>query len=52
MTRGLGVSLLRIVSLGLLVNFVCQAQGVPLMTRHVRAAVRTGQARPDLVVVE
>src|ERR1700683_1831107 len=46
MTRRLGVSLLRIVALVLLVNFVCQAQGVPLMTRHVRAAVRTGQARP------
>jgi kumamolisin len=46
MTRRLGVSLLTIVALVLLVNFVCQAQGVPLMTRHVRAAVRTGQARP------
>jgi len=45
MIRRLGASLLTIVALLLLVNFVCQAQAVPLMTRHVRQAVRTGQAR-------
>jgi kumamolisin len=45
MIRRLGASLLTIVALVFLVNFVCQAQAVPLMTRHVRAAVRTGQAR-------
>jgi subtilase family serine protease len=45
MIRRLSASLLKIVALVLLVNFVCQAQAVPLMTRHVREAVRTGQAR-------
>ena len=45
MIRRLGVSLLTIVALLLLMNSVCQAQAVPLMTRHVRAAVRDGQAR-------
>ena len=45
MIRRLGASLLTIVALVFLVNFVCQAQAVPLMTRHVRAAVRNGQAR-------
>src|ERR1700728_3803818 len=45
MIRRLGASLLTIVALLLLVNFVCQAQAGPLMTRHVRQAGRTGQAR-------
>jgi subtilase family serine protease len=45
MTRRWGVSLLTIAALVSLVNFVCQAQGVALVTRHVRAAVRTGEAR-------
>jgi kumamolisin len=33
------------VALLLAVNIVCQAQAVPLMTRHVREVVRNGQAR-------
>ncbi len=45
MIRRLSASLLTIVALVLLVNFACQAQAVPLMTRHVREAVRNGQAR-------
>jgi subtilase family serine protease len=45
MIRKLGTSMLTIVALVLLVNFVCRAQAVPLATRHVREAVRTGQAR-------
>jgi subtilase family serine protease len=45
MIRRLGAYLLTIVALLLLLNFVCQAQALPLMTRHVRPAVRTGQAR-------
>jgi subtilase family serine protease len=45
MIRRLSASLLTIVALLLLVNFACQAQALPLMTRHVREAVRNGQAR-------
>jgi kumamolisin len=45
MIRRLSGSLLTIVALLLVVNIVCQAQALPLMTRHVREAVRTGQAR-------
>ncbi|MGB8541925.1 MAG: protease pro-enzyme activation domain-containing protein [Candidatus Acidiferrales bacterium] len=45
MIRRLGAYLLTIVALLLLLNFVCQAQALPLMTRHVRQAVLTGQAR-------
>jgi subtilase family serine protease len=45
MIRRLSASLLTIVALLLVVNLVCQAQAVPLMTRHVRGAVRNGQAR-------
>ncbi|MGD0545493.1 MAG: S53 family serine peptidase [Candidatus Acidiferrales bacterium] len=44
MIRRLSASLLTIVAF-LAVNIVCQAQAVPLMTRHVREAVRNGQAR-------
>ena len=45
MIRRLGASLLMIIALLLLVNAICQAQALPLMTRHVRQAVLTGQAR-------
>jgi subtilase family serine protease len=45
MIRRLSASLLTIVALLLVVNIVCRAQAVPLMTHHVRQAVRTGQAR-------
>ena len=45
MIRRLGASLLMIIALLLLVNAICQAQALPPMTRHVRQAVLSGQAR-------
>jgi len=45
MIRRFGASLLTIVGLLLVVSTVCQAQAVTPITRHVRAAVRDGQAR-------
>jgi subtilase family serine protease len=45
MIRRLSASLLTIVALLLVVSIVCQAQALPLMTRHLREAVRNGQAR-------
>ena len=45
MIRRFGPSLLKNFALVLLVNIVCQAQSVTPMTRHMREAVRNGQAR-------
>ncbi|MGA9131770.1 MAG: S53 family serine peptidase, partial [Candidatus Sulfotelmatobacter sp.] len=45
MIRRLGVFLLTIVVMVLGVNFVCQAQTRPLLTRHVREVTVNGQAQ-------
>jgi len=45
MIRKLSKSLLTIVALAPVVNIVCQAQSLPLLTRHVRAVVVNGQAK-------
>ena len=45
MIRRLGVFLLTIVAMVLGVNFVCQAQTRPLLTRHVREVTLNGQAQ-------
>ena len=45
MIRRLGVFLLTIVVIVLGVNFVCQAQSRPLLTRHVREVTLNGQAQ-------
>jgi hypothetical protein len=46
MMRTLGKSLLAIVALVPVVTIVCQAQSLPLLTRHVRQVVLNGQAKP------
>ena len=46
MIRKFSKYLLTIVALAPLVNSVCQAQSLPLLTRHVRAEVLNGQAKP------
>jgi kumamolisin len=46
MIRKLSKSLLTIVALVPVVSIVCQAQPLPLLTRHVREVVLNGQAKP------
>ena len=46
MIRKLSKPLLTIVALVPVVNIVCQAQSLPLLTRHVREVVLNGQAKP------
>jgi subtilase family serine protease len=46
MIRKLSKSLLTIVALAPVMNIVAQAQSLPLLTRHVRAVVLNGQAKP------
>jgi kumamolisin len=45
MFRRPAISLLGFVALGLTANVVCQAQSLPPIKRHVREAVRSGQAQ-------
>jgi subtilase family serine protease len=45
MIRRLGTSLLASVALASVVNIVCHAQTLPLLTRHVRDVTLNGQAR-------
>jgi len=44
--RKLSVSLLMLVAIVSAMNIVCQAQSQTLLTRHVRDAVRNGEAKP------
>ncbi len=46
MIRKLSVSLLMLVAIVSAMNIVCQAQSQTLLTRHVRDAVRNGEAKP------
>ncbi|MGB9334419.1 MAG: S53 family serine peptidase [Candidatus Acidiferrales bacterium] len=46
MNRRLSIFLLAVVAMVLVISLDCQAQALPPMTRHVRDAIATGQARP------